>query len=202
MHGVNLSLDWFSSVMALVTDSSRGRNVGCACQDLAWPLYPFERYYFDELHGLAGDTAQLHIGTNLTRHLTDRLHVPCSTKVNGRKNPSIARLNKPTPKQRPAIAVFLCSGWTRLTRAHQLCVAMHLLGTGSCLVGVTTGRTPAQAQALCDMSEYGATFVAARAHSSSSYPAARFMNSRRMQHARRLRTARLGSYRPRCARLH
>lgn len=96
MHGVNLSLDWFSSVMALVTDSSRGRNVGCACQDLAWPLYPFERYYFDELHGLAGDTAQLHIGTNLTRHLTDRLHVPCSTKVNGRKNPSIARLNKPT----------------------------------------------------------------------------------------------------------
>lgn len=43
MHGVNLSLDWFSSVMALVTDSSRGRNVGCACQDLAWPLYPFER---------------------------------------------------------------------------------------------------------------------------------------------------------------
>ncbi|KAI6021629.1 hypothetical protein BKA83DRAFT_377871 [Pisolithus microcarpus] len=66
---------------------------------------------------------------------------------------------------------------------------MHLLGTGSCLVGVTTGRTPAQAQALCDMSEYGATFVAARAHSSSSYPAARFMNSRRMQHARRLRTA-------------
>lgn len=79
---------------------------------------------------------------------------------------------------------------------------MHLLGTGSCLVGGTTGRTPFRLPCVMSMSEYRATFVAAHAHSSSSYPAARFMNSRRTQHARRLRTARLGSYRPRCTRLH
>lgn len=140
--------------MALVTDSF---SSWLCMSRLDVPLCPFERY-FNELHGPTGDTAQLHIGTNSTRP-SHRQACTLQRKQTANKNPSIARLNKLVvsvglvsscspfaqifrqPKQRPVIAVFLCSGWTCLTRVHQLCVAKpknwtdHLLGMGSCPVG-------------------------------------------------------------------